>query len=119
MLRSPLDELTFSPDPGTPKDVCTTESPCDIGEGPCAGKDTCQNGLRCGTENCALFAGNNNNEGGNNNGGGNENEGGNNAEGAGECVAWVWAWAWAWAVLPLKYGEMRGPMDYCKASFSC
>ena len=62
MLRLPLDELNFSPDPGTPKDVCTPESPCDIGEGPCAGKDTCQNGLRCGTENCALFAGNNNNE---------------------------------------------------------
>lgn len=62
MLRLPLDELNFSPDPGTPKDVCTPESPCDIGEGPCTGKDTCQNGLRCGTENCALFAGNNNNE---------------------------------------------------------
>jgi len=47
-------------DPGTPNDDCTPEAPCSIGEGPCNGRDTCNNGLRCGKQNCANFPGNSN-----------------------------------------------------------
>ena len=52
-------KLVF-PDPGTPNDDCTPEAPCSIGEGPCDGRDTCNNGLRCGKQNCANFPGNSN-----------------------------------------------------------
>ena len=51
-----------SPDPGTPNDDCTPESPCSLGEGPCSGRDTCENGLRCGNKNCGNFPGNSNSD---------------------------------------------------------
>ena len=54
-----LLKLVF-PDPLTPNDDCTPEAPCSIGEGPCNGRDTCKNGLRCGNQNCANFPGNSN-----------------------------------------------------------
>ena len=50
----------MSPDPGTPNDECTVFSRCSIGEGQCYGKETCEDGLLCGSKNCGNFPGNSN-----------------------------------------------------------
>ena len=49
-------------DQGTPDDDCSLETPCSLGEGPCTERDTCQDGLRCGTKNCGNFPGNSNSD---------------------------------------------------------